>query len=211
MFKEKKIPVVIATKNNGKIREIKGFFNDIKKIKLLTFADFKDFPDVTEGSNSFFENAIIKAEEISKFTGKITLAEDSGLEVDALGGKPGVNSSIYAGKSATDKDNRIKLLDKLSGFSSLKDRTARFICHMIVWHPKLGMVGKSTGVCEGKIGFKEAGINGFGYDCIFIPEGYNKTMAQLSGREKNSISHRGKALRGLHDCLAGLSAEILKL
>ena len=199
-----KIPIVIATKNKGKIKEIRNFFSDIKGIEWLTFKNFEGFPDIIEGNSSFFENAKVKAQKISQFTGKITLADDSGLEVDALGGEPGVSSSRYAGENATDKDNRVKLLGSLSGFTSLKDRAARFVCHMVIWHPELGMLNKSTGVCEGFIEFKEIGTNGFGYDCIFIPEGYNKTMAQLSDKEKNRISHRGKALRSLHDYLVTL-------
>jgi len=208
MIGEKKVSIVIATKNSGKIKEITSFFSDVKGIKWLTFADFNNFPDVIEGENSFFENARAKAEEISKFTGKISIADDSGLEVEVLGGKPGVNSSIYAGKNATDKDNRTKLLNKLSASPSLKDRTARFICHMVVWHPVSGMICNSTGVCKGKIGFEETGTNGFGYDCIFIPKGYDKTMAQLTRKEKNKISHRGKALKNLYGCLVRLTQEL---
>ena len=207
MYKSKKISIVIATKNKGKIKEIKEFFCDIRSIKWLTFANFKDFPVIEEGSSNFFENASKKAKEISKFSGEITIADDSGLEVAVLGGKPGVDSSKFAGENATDKDNRVKLLNMLSGYPSFKDRKAKFICHVVVWHPNKGMICKSSGVCEGKIGFKEIGTNGFGYDCIFIPKGYDKTMAQLTGKEKNRISHRGKALNNLRDCLKKITCE----
>ncbi len=201
MPKLKKTPIVIATKNLGKIKEIKSFFQDIKSIKWLTYKDIKNFPDVEEGTDSFLENAKTKAKKISEFTGNITIADDSGLEVDLLKGKPGVISSIYAGRGATDKENRLKLLEELSNYLSFEQRTARFICYIVVWHPKIGMICKSEGICNGNIGFNEIGVNGFGYDCIFIPEGYTKTMAQLSEKEKNQISHRGKALKNLRECL----------
>ena len=106
------LQIAIATKNKGKIREIKNFFNDFKDIRWLTFKDFQNFPDIEEGSISFRENAVIKAKSIAEFTGVITLADDSGLEVVFLNGAPGVKSSRYSGKSATDKTNRIKLLDR---------------------------------------------------------------------------------------------------
>ncbi|MCL5069882.1 MAG: RdgB/HAM1 family non-canonical purine NTP pyrophosphatase [Actinobacteria bacterium] len=193
--------IVIATKNKGKIKEIKSFLDDLPEIELLTFEDFENFPDIDEGSLDFIENATLKAKSISEFTNAITLADDSGLVVDALCGEPGVKSSRYAGENATDKENRQKLLDNLGSCNSLKDRTARFICKMILWDPGKGLLKTSSGVCEGCIGFTEKGSGGFGYDSIFIPVGYNscssKTMAELSEHEKNMISHRGKALKNL--------------
>lgn len=193
-----KMRLVIATKNKGKIREIDDFFkheNLLQTVELLTFADFKKFPEVIEGSESFIENAIRKARQIAEFTGFTALADDSGLVVDALNGKPGVTSSSYAGPSASDSDNRLKLLKELEGISDLSKRTARFICKMVLWKPKKGMLAEKTGICEGKIGFIEVGTEGFGYDSLFIPEGYNKTMAQISQSQKNTISHRGRALQ----------------
>ncbi|MCL5072578.1 MAG: RdgB/HAM1 family non-canonical purine NTP pyrophosphatase [Actinobacteria bacterium] len=192
--------IVIATKNKGKIKEIKSFFSDLPEIELLTFEDFENFPDIDEGSLSFIENATLKAKSISKFTNTIALADDSGLVVDALCGEPGVKSSRYAGENATDEENRQKLLDKLKSHSSLKDRTARFVCEMVLWDPGKGLLKTSSGVCEGYIEFTEKGSGGFGYDPLFIPIGHdshNKTMAELSRREKNVISHRGKALKNL--------------
>jgi len=189
--------IAIATKNKGKIREIKNFFNDFKDIEWLTFKDFKNFPDIEEGSISFLENAKIKAKNIAEFTGVITLADDSGLMVDALNGAPGVKSSRYSGPDTTDKTNRIKLLDELAEINSIKERRARFVCRMVLWDPKKRLLHETSGICEGYIGFDEKGTNGFGYDCIFIPEGYKKTMAELSQKEKNEISHRGKALQNL--------------
>ena len=189
--------IVIATKNRGKIREIKDFFKDIRDLKWLTYSDFELFPEVREGDRSFLENAKTKARVISEITCLTTLADDSGLVVDVLDGAPGVTSSRYAGSNASDSNNRKKLLLEMSEVSLPEKRTARFICSMVMWNPELGMIAKTRGVCEGHIGFKERGTGGFGYDCIFIPSGYKKTMAELSQVEKNRISHRGKALNEL--------------
>jgi non-canonical purine NTP pyrophosphatase, rdgB/HAM1 family len=202
--------IVIASKNKGKIKEIRHFFSNssltqsVQNIKWLTFEDFHNFPEIDEGSESFVENAKLKAYRAAEFTGKIALADDSGLEVDALGGRPGVTSSRYAGPDATDEKNRKKLLTELKDISSIKKRSARFRCMMALFGPDNGIINLSEGVCEGKIGFTEIGTNGFGYDSIFIPEGFDKTMAELSNSEKNSISHRGKALAELARFLKSL-------
>ena len=202
--------IVIASKNKGKIKEIRHFFSNsslsqsVQNIKWLTFEDFHNFPEIDEGSESFVENAKLKACRAAEFTGKIALADDSGLEVDALGGRPGVTSSRYAGPDATDEKNRKKLLTELKDISSIKKRSARFRCMMALFGPDNGIINLSEGVCEGKIGFTEIGTNGFGYDSIFIPEGFDKTMAELSNSEKNSISHRGKALAELARFLKSL-------
>lgn len=194
--------IVIATKNKGKIREIKSFFANLPQIEWLTFEDFENFPDIEEGSINFVENATLKAKSISEFTNTITLADDSGLVVDVLCGEPGVKSSRYAGENATDEENRRKLLSELYSYNSLKDRKARFVCEMILWDPVKGLLRTSSGICEGFIGFAEKGLGGFGYDCLFIPAGCNdKTMAELSQYEKNIISHRGKALKDLNTFL----------
>ncbi len=190
--------IVIASRNKGKIKEIKSFSSDFLKVEWLTFKDFKGFPDVEEEGNSFLENARLKARAISDFTGVATLADDSGLEVDFLGGRPGVKSSRYAGENATDKQNRVKLLDEMKEAVKVSDRGARFICSMVLWEPEEGPVFETRGECEGRIGFDEKGIGGFGYDCIFIPSGFRKTMAQLDRSEKNRISHRGKALKAVY-------------
>lgn len=195
--------IVIASKNKGKIKEIRHFFSNsllpqnIQNIKWLTFEDFEDFPEVDEGSASFVENAKLKAQLAAEFTGKTALADDSGLEVDALDGKPGVTSSRFSGSDATDEKNRKKLLAELKEISLIKKRSARFRCVMALCSPGNDFINITEGVCEGKIGFTETGESGFGYDSIFIPEGFNKTMAELSNSEKNSISHRGKALEEL--------------
>ena len=195
--------IVIASKNKGKIKEIRHYFSNstlpqnIREIKWLSFEDFECFPDVDEGSESFVENAKLKAQQIAEFTHKTALADDSGLEVDALGGSTGVTSSRYAGSDATDEKNRKKLLEELKTISLPKKRRARFKCVMVLCGPGNNFINISHGVCEGKIGFVQKGENGFGYDSVFIPDGFNKTMAELSNSEKNSISHRGKALKEL--------------
>jgi XTP/dITP diphosphohydrolase len=190
--------IVIATKNLGKIEEIKDY-EACLKINWLTFKDFGDFPDIEETGDNFIDNAIIKAKAISEFTGKTALADDSGLIVDALGGRPGVYSSRYAGPEATDKQNRDKLLEELKDKTGPSERSAKFACSMVLWDMDKGLVFKTEGICEGKIGFEEKGKGGFGYDCIFTPEGYQKTMAELDSKEKNTISHRGKALQDFCD------------
>ena len=186
--------IVIASKNWGKIEEITGFDGNCSKVKWLTFKDFDNFPSVDEVGRSFLDNAIIKAKAIADFTGKATLADDSGLIVDALGGRPGVHSSRYAGPGVSDKENRDKLLDEIKHVKEADKRSARFVCSMVLYDYPKGIIFKTEGVCEGRIGFEEKGSGGFGYDCIFIPEGYKKTMAELDSREKNAISHRGRAL-----------------
>lgn len=196
--------IVIASKNTGKILEIKSFFGSLQKVEWLTFKDFESFPDIKEKEESFAENVRLKARSISLYTNKITLGDDSGLEVDFLEGRPGVKSSRYAGADATDKENRDKLLEEMKDARDLQERTARFICCMALWGPQTGPIFEAKGICEGFIGFEEKGTGGFGYDCIFIPSGYNKTMAQLTQDEKNKISHRGKALKAVYGFIVNL-------
>lgn len=196
--------IVIASKNKGKIAEIIDYDNTISKIDWLTFEDFKKIPNIEEIGDSFLDNAIIKAEAISKFTDKTALADDSGLIVDVLGGKPGIRSSRYAGLHATDKENRDKLLHEIKNVKDPGKRSARFVCSMILWDVEKGLIFKTDGVCEGSIGFEEKGTEGFGYDSIFIPERYDRTMAELDNREKNEISHRGRALAEFYDFILEL-------
>jgi len=198
------LEIVIASKNKGKIEEIKTYRDSACGIEWLTFKDFNDFPDIEETGDSFLDNAIIKAKALAEHTGKAALADDSGLIVDALDGMPGVRSSRYAGPDATDKENRDKLLKALKDIRDASKRTARFICSMILWNPGDGLVFKTDGICEGRIGFKEKGTGGFGYDRIFIPSGHDRTMAQLGRSEKNRISHRGIALAYFYDFIVKL-------
>lgn len=184
--------VVLATKNRGKIEEfaslLKGMFQQI-----ITLKDLDSLPDVVEDRNTFGENALKKARSISEFTQKPTLADDSGLEVEALGGRPGIFSSRYAGESAGDKKNIRKLLRELSG---LRNRKGRFVCSLALVSPG-GKEIVVEGACEGIIIDEPRGERGFGYDPVFFIPEMNKTFAELSLDEKNRISHRARAVKAL--------------
>lgn len=184
--------ILIATKNKGKATEFKRFFANYQMdtISLLDLSD--DIPDIEETGTTFAENAGLKAEQISSMFNVPVLADDSGLIVDALDGRPGIYSARYAGASKRDQDNNEKVLHELIN-TSLEERTARFICVLALARPQEETV-YVTGYCEGKIAFSETGANGFGYDPIFIPVGYTKTMAEITAEEKAKISHRGKAI-----------------
>ncbi|MBM7571996.1 XTP/dITP diphosphatase [Aquibacillus albus] len=189
----------IATKNNGKIKDFKGLFAkyDINIISLLDLDD--SLPDIEETGDTFEENAAIKAETIVKALNIPVLADDSGLEVDALNGQPGVYSARYAGVEKDDTANLHKVLNELEGVPK-EERTARFVCVLALAHPNEPIIFKK-GTCEGTIVENPMGENGFGYDPIFCPKGYNKTMAQLSSQEKNEISHRRNAMIQLENWL----------
>ncbi len=188
----------MATKNKGKLREIQSILKGLP-VRLYGLTHFEHMPDVEEDGKSFFENSLKKARFYSKLFGKIAIADDSGLEVDALGGGPGIYSARYAGERATDQENRKKLLKALEGIPVSK-RGARFKCVIAMVTPE-GREILVEGTCKGRIGFKEVGRNGFGYDSLFILPRLGKTMAQLNLEEKNRISHRGKALRKLRKML----------
>lgn len=192
--------IIIATKNKGKAKEFAAFFEtyDIQAVSLLDMVP--EIHDIAETGTTFIENAVIKAEETANFYQQAVLADDSGLVIDALDGRPGVYSARYAGEHATDQANIDKVMSELAEVP-LEDRTARFVCVLAIAEP-----GKETfhqiGYCEGKIAFEQKGMNGFGYDPIFIPNGYEQTMAELSADEKNKISHRNDALEQLQAYLA---------
>lgn len=189
--------IIIATKNKGKAAEFKDFFSayGIMAVSLLDLSE--EMPDVEETGTTFEENAALKAEAISKLLNKPVLSDDSGLEIDALDGRPGVYSARYSGKGANDAKNVEKVLHELAE-TTYNSRTARFVSVLAVAAP-----GKETifkrGHCEGHITLHPAGKNGFGYDPIFIPAGYAVTMAQLSSVEKNRISHRKNAISQLDE------------
>lgn len=189
--------VVIATKNPGKAKEFKTFFAkyDINAVSLPELS--KAIEDVDETGTTFDENAALKAEQIAELLQTPVLADDSGLVIDALDGQPGIYSARYAGEPKDDQANIDKVFDELHGVESA-NRTARFICVLAVAVPGDKTIFK-TGYCEGKILASQSGHNGFGYDPIFIPEGYTKTMAELSPEEKNKISHRSHAMTQLED------------
>jgi len=152
-------------------------------------------PEVEEDGKSFTENALKKARFYCRFCKRVTISDDSGLEVDILKGRPGIYSARYAGEGASDQDNVGKLLREMVGVRASK-RGARFACSLAIVSPD-GKEAVVEGSCKGKIGFRKAGRRGFGYDPIFVLPHYGKTMAQLTLEEKNRISHRGKALRKL--------------
>lgn len=186
--------IIIATKNSGKAKEFKQLFAT-KGYEVLTLLDFPNLGDVEETGTTFEENAILKAEQISQEIGKMVIADDSGLVIDALNGNPGVFSARYAGQEKNDEANIDKVLLELTGVPD-EERTARFYCALAIAAP-----GKQTvtvfGTCEGRILHERQGTNGFGYDPIFFSLEENRSMAELSGEEKNTISHRGHALKKL--------------
>lgn len=191
--------MVIATKNKGKVKEFEALFERYG-IKITSLLDINEpIPDIEETGTTFKENARLKAEGIAKVLNVPVVADDSGLAVDALEGRPGVYSARYAGEPTDDVKNYEKLLDELRDVPNEK-RTARFICVLA-----LAIPGKETifteGTCEGTIAHEPKGTNGFGYDPVFIPERYDCTMAQLEQSEKNRISHRYHALLQLEEWL----------
>lgn len=190
--------LVIATKNNNKIKEIKDILKDIH-IDILSLANLEINVEVIEDGATFEENAYKKAYEIMKIVNMPTLADDSGLEVDALNGAPGVLSARFAGSHGDDIKNNEKLL-KLMENVPKDNRGAKFVCAIAVAYPD----GKRIivrGEIKGYIGYEPSGDNGFGYDPVFVVPEYNKSFAELGSNLKNLISHRGKALEQLKETL----------
>jgi XTP/dITP diphosphohydrolase len=194
--------LLVATTNKKKLVEIEEALRGLD-VELRTLADVKGAPEVDETGATFEENAALKAAALSTHSGLLTLADDSGLEVDALGGKPGVHSARYASAgpgNASDAANRAKLLTELAGVPTAR-RTARFRCAIAVARGG-DVVLRSEGAVEGTILTEERGAGGFGYDPLFVPEGLDKTFGELPAAVKQSVSHRGRALRALFARLA---------
>jgi len=183
--------IIVATKNKAKMVEIKQILSGLD-LDIHSMEDIGFDMDIDETGDTFEQNAMIKATAIQNLTGATVIADDSGLEVDALNGAPGIYSARYSGDNATDEKNNKKLLEALEGVPDEK-RTARFVCAIaVVFNDQTGFTVKGT--VEGIINHAPVGKNGFGYDPLFyIPE-YDRTAAQLPSEEKNKISHRGKAL-----------------
>lgn len=186
--------IIVATQNAGKVAEFKAALNGLP-YQVLSLADLGKFPEAPEQGATFAENASSKAQFYARLTGKLCLADDSGLEVDYLNGEPGVYSARYAGEYASDQDNNKKLLEQLLGVPPEK-RTARFRCVLVLadaekpWYT-------ASGAVEGIILTEPRGTSGFGYDpLLFVPE-LDRTFAEMSPEEKNQISHRGRALKKL--------------
>jgi XTP/dITP diphosphohydrolase len=192
--------IVLATRNKKKVEEIKRITEGMA-VTIFTLDDFPGCPEVEEDGATFEENAVKKAVTVAQFTGKAALADDSGLEVHALNGAPGTRSARYSGSEADDSKNTEKLLSEMRLFAK-KDRKARFVCSMALAMPD-GNVRTFNGYSEGSIGTEPRGSNGFGYDPVFCPEGYDRTFAEMSAEEKDSLSHRGNAIRKLQRYLRG--------
>jgi XTP/dITP diphosphohydrolase len=182
--------LLIATGNAGKRREIENLL-DLPELRLCSLEEFPNIREAEETAETFAGNATLKALYYAQHTGLPCLADDSGLEVFALGGAPGVRSARYAGVGATDADRIAKLLHELDGSA---ERLARFVCVMAIAEVSMEEVKLFTGECRGRIALEPRGSNGFGYDPIFIPDGYEQTFAELSPHIKNHISHRARAL-----------------
>ena len=195
--------LVVATRNAGKLKEIRRLLES-RGIRVRGLEEFPGAPDVVEDGQTFAENAIKKAEAVAQFTSLPCLADDSGLVVDALQGRPGVHSARFSGAEADDQSNNRKLLDEMAAVPEIR-RQAAFCCVMALCMP-----GQSPRLFQGRVNGaileRQQGDGGFGYDPLFWLPGYNCTMAELSLDTKNQVSHRGQALRQLVDFLTTLPA-----
>lgn len=191
---QNQITIVIATRNKGKIAEIRDLLKGFP-VKIKNLDDFGPIPEVEEDGNTFDENAYKKASATARVLGLPALADDSGLLVEALGGAPGVHSARYAGENATEEQKCAKLLSEMEGKTN---RKAAFECVISIAVPT-GAALTYEARCEGLITEQPVGSNGFGYDPVFFYPPLKKTFAQLSREEKSHVSHRGKALRELRD------------
>ena len=192
--------IVLATRNRKKVEEIRRITIGLP-ITVRSLDDFPGCPETVEDQPTFEGNAAKKAREVAAFTGKPALSDDSGLEVEALGGSPGVYSARYApdAESGNDPKNFLKLLKELDSTPKEK-RNARFVCCIALAFPE-GEVKTFFGYAEGRIGQEPRGKKGFGYDPVFLPEGYERTFAEMGSQEKDSLSHRGKAIEKLVEFL----------
>jgi len=193
--------IVLATRNEKKKIELEELLADLD-VEVLSLADFPNIGEIEETGTTFRENAYIKARIAAESAGMIAVADDSGLVVDALGGAPGVRSARFAGEDADDEANNLKLLKLLEELPREK-RTARFVCVIAICTPE-GNARFVEGVCEGRIAEELRGNKGFGYDPLFIPEGYDRTFAELGYEVKNRISHRARALQKAKPVIAEL-------
>jgi XTP/dITP diphosphohydrolase len=196
------LTIVLATTNRKKAEEMKRMFAGYD-ISFVTLNAFPGCPEVVEDGKTFRANALKKARAVSKFTGLPTVADDSGLEVAALDGAPGVFSARYAGENANDSENVKKLLREMRPLTDSKDRGARFVCCIAFATPE-GKYKTFTGYIKGIIGKGQKGFNGFGYDPVFYPEGHNKTFAEMTDQGKDRLSHRGRAMKKLYKYLKNI-------
>ena len=194
--------VAIATRNAHKLRELGRICADWP-VDWITVerADPASFPDVEETGSTYRENALLKAAAVAGALGAPAIADDSGIEVDALGGRPGHRSARFAGEAATDDQNLDALLAAIRGVPG-SGRTARYRCVAVMADPG-GNTWEAEGICDGHLVGARRGEGGFGYDPVFVPAGWDRTMAELSAEEKDRISHRGRAFRALRELVAG--------
>ena len=193
--------LAIASRNAHKLRELGRICADWP-VAWVTVDnhDPSEFPDVEETGETYLDNAVLKATQVARALGIAAVADDSGIEVDALGGAPGPRSARYAGEHATDEQNLDALLRAVRGVPS-GGRTARYRCVAAIAWPD-GRTTHADGMCEGALVSKRRGARGFGYDPVFVPAGWDETMAELTDEQKDRISHRGRAFRGLREMLA---------
>lgn len=190
--------IIFATGNAGKMKEVREILKDLN-VEVLSMKEAGIQADVEENGKTFQENAVIKAREIMKISGEVVLADDSGLEIDYLNKEPGIYSARYMGEDTSYRIKNANLIERLQGVPDEK-RTARFVCAIAAAFPD-GSVETTEGTIEGRIGYEEKGENGFGYDPIFYVPEFGCTTAELTGEQKNQVSHRGKALEAMKEIL----------
>ena len=198
------IKLLVATTNPGKFAEVKDFLRQLP-LEVLSLSDLATWPKIIEDGATFEENALKKARSLAEYSGYLTLADDSGLEVDALNGAPGIYSARYCGEEGNDKKNNEKLMHELREISEEK-RTGRFVCALALCAPKSHGMKEWTvrDYCEGRISFELKGENGFGYDPLFFYPSLGKTFGEIDRAIKATVSHRGKALKKLAEMLPSL-------
>ena len=198
------IKLLVATTNPGKFAEVKDFLRQLP-FEVLSLSDLATWPRIIEDGATFEENALKKARSLAEYSGYLTLADDSGLEVDALNGAPGIYSARYCGEEGNDKKNNEKLMHELREISEEK-RTGRFVCALALCAPKSHGMKEWTvrDSCEGRISFELKGENGFGYDPLFFYPSLGKTFGEIDRAIKATVSHRGKALKKLAEMLPSL-------
>jgi XTP/dITP diphosphohydrolase len=197
--------LLVATHNKGKVAEFADMLQDMA-IEWFSLDDVGVTQDVVETGHTFRENGVLKAQAYAAETGLLTLADDSGLEVDALDGAPGVYTARYGGVGLTAVQRYQKLLDDIKHVPDPL-RTARFRCVIVLAAPDGTLLGESEGVCEGRIAHAPAGDNGFGYDPVFYLPEFGQTMAQLDAARKHQISHRGRAMQAIAPRLRAVLRE----
>jgi XTP/dITP diphosphohydrolase len=191
--------IIFATKNSGKLREVAHILGD-KDFELLSLNDFNNVGEIIEDGKTFEENAIIKAKIVYETFKLPVIADDSGLVIEQLNGEPGIYSARYAGENATDEENNLKVLSKIKNFP--KPHRAKFFCSAVYYDGTKKITAE--GEILGQIIHEPRGKNGFGYDPLFMPDGYDKTTAELNLDEKNKISHRSKAFTSLLQMIKGV-------